>query len=160
MKTAQTKMLRITGCQDDKLWYHGMIGQLVPFDGVWTGYGYRSREPEGWANIVKFADARITTVITRTDRPCNCSKSHTDFEAPQADSQDQAGQSKTASAVEALANIVIGFVVSVAVTATVLPMFGHAINLIDNVQITCIFTFFSLARSYALRRVFNWMQQS
>jgi hypothetical protein len=65
------------------------------------------------------------------------------------------GQSRTHSWAEVAANITIGFAVSVALTAVVLPAFGHNITLQDNLAITTVFTVASLLRSYALRRIFN-----
>jgi len=67
----------------------------------------------------------------------------------------KAGQSRSHSVAEALANIVVGFAVSVAITAVLLPAFGHQISLQDNLAMTAVFTVASLLRSYALRRVFN-----
>ena len=45
--------------------------------------------------------------------------------------------------------------VSVALTAVVLPAYGHAVTFSQNLQITAIFTVASILRSYALRRWFN-----
>ncbi len=64
-------------------------------------------------------------------------------------------QSKLGSLAETLAGIVIGFAVSVAITAVVMPAYGHAVSLGDNIQITAIFTVASIVRSYCLRRAFN-----
>lgn len=65
------------------------------------------------------------------------------------------GQSHTHSWFEAVANIVVGFAVSLVITAYLLPAFGHHITLAENVAMTSMFTVASLARSYALRRFFN-----
>ena len=54
-----------------------------------------------------------------------------------------------------LASIAIGFAVSVAITAVVMPAYGHAVTLADNVQITAIFTVASIVRGYFVRRFFN-----
>ena len=59
------------------------------------------------------------------------------------------------SLAETCASIAIGFVVSVAITAVVMPAYGHAVTLADNLQITAIFTVASIARGYAVRRAFN-----
>ena len=67
-------------------------------------------------------------------------------------------QSRVMSAAEALANVLIGYVVSLAATAVVLPAFGYAVSAADAVGISVAFTALSLARSYVLRRVFNWWQ--
>ena len=59
------------------------------------------------------------------------------------------------SAVEAVANVAIGYVVSVAANAVVLPLFGLHPSAFDSFAIGALFTAISLARSYALRRLFN-----
>lgn len=64
-------------------------------------------------------------------------------------------QSRTASLAEALINVAIGFAVSVGLTAVVLPAYGHHVTLGQNLQITAIFTVASIARGYAVRRLFN-----
>ena len=64
-------------------------------------------------------------------------------------------QSRLASLVETCASIAIGFAVSVAITAVVMPAYGHAVTLVDNVQITAIFTVASIVRGYFVRRFFD-----
>ena len=59
------------------------------------------------------------------------------------------------SAVEAVANVAIGYVVAVAANAVVLPMFGLHPTALDSLAIGALFTAISLARSYVLRRLFN-----
>lgn len=59
------------------------------------------------------------------------------------------------SAVEAVANVAIGYVVAVAANAVVLPMFGLHPTALDSFAIGALFTAISLARSYVLRRLFN-----
>lgn len=59
------------------------------------------------------------------------------------------------SAVEAVANVAIGYVVAVAANAVVLPMFGLHPTAFDSLAIGALFTAISLARSYVLRRLFN-----
>lgn len=56
-------------------------------------------------------------------------------------------QTRLGSLIESLINVLIGFGISL-----VLPAYGHAVTLADNLQITLIFT---IARSYLLRRYFN-----
>jgi|GEM_PF-808387 len=70
-------------------------------------------------------------------------------------STPSAGQSRRASMVETVANLVIGFIVSLLITAAVLPLYGHHVTVSENIQITAIFTVASLLRSYGLRRLFN-----
>jgi len=59
------------------------------------------------------------------------------------------------SAVEAMANVAIGYVVAVAANAVVLPLFGLHPSAFDSLAIGALFTAISLARSYVLRRLFN-----
>ena len=63
------------------------------------------------------------------------------------------GQSHRASAIEAAINIVLGFGISVGITAVLFPN----ITLVENIGITSVFTVASFARSYGLRRLFNWL---
>lgn len=54
------RVLLITGCSDPLLWYSRLVGQEVPYLGMWTDEGcFKSREPAGYINAVKFKDARI-----------------------------------------------------------------------------------------------------
>lgn len=64
-------------------------------------------------------------------------------------------QTRLGSLIESLINVLIGFGISLVITAVVLPAYGHAVTLVDNLQITLIFTIASIARSYLLRRYFN-----
>ena len=59
------------------------------------------------------------------------------------------------SAVEAVANVAIGYVVAVAANVVILPLFGLHPSAFDSLAIGALFTAISLARSYALRRLFN-----
>ncbi len=64
-------------------------------------------------------------------------------------------QTRLMSLVESVANIVVGYGVAVITQLLVFPLFGLAASLADNLVIGLIFTTVSLARSYALRRLFN-----
>lgn len=64
-------------------------------------------------------------------------------------------QRRLHSAVEAVANVAIGFGVALATQIIVFPWFGLAVALTDQVGIALIFTAVSIARSYAVRRLFN-----
>ena len=64
-------------------------------------------------------------------------------------------QTRLMSLVESVANIVVGYGVAVITQLLVFPLFGLAASLADNLVIGLIFTIVSLARSYALRRLFN-----
>lgn len=64
-------------------------------------------------------------------------------------------QTRLGSLIEAVINVAIGFVVSLVITAIVLPAYGHAVTFEENLQITAIFTVASIARAYLVRRWFN-----
>lgn len=56
---------------------------------------------------------------------------------------------------EAVCNTAVGFVVSLLTWAVVAWAFGIPMTWAKNLAITAIFTLVSIARSYALRRLFN-----
>jgi hypothetical protein len=64
-------------------------------------------------------------------------------------------QSRAMSLVEATANVVVGFGVAVLAQIAVFPLFGLDVSFADNLLIGAIFTGISIARSYALRRMFE-----
>lgn len=65
-------------------------------------------------------------------------------------------QSRKASAVEAAANVVSGFVVGIATQIVIFPWFGiHTLSISQNAIMTLIFSATSLVRGYFLRRAFN-----
>lgn len=64
-------------------------------------------------------------------------------------------QSRKRSAIEAAANVAIGYGVAVATQVAVFPLFGLHASLGENLAIGGVFTVVSLVRSYALRRLFN-----
>jgi hypothetical protein len=59
------------------------------------------------------------------------------------------------SLIEAIANVAVGFGVAVTTQVLVFPVFGLEASLSENLAIGCIFTVVSIARSYALRRLFE-----
>lgn len=65
-------------------------------------------------------------------------------------------QSKKASATEAVANVVVGYLVAVATQSVAFPMLGIQASQRQSLVLGAIFTLVSLARSYTLRRLFNW----
>ena len=67
-------------------------------------------------------------------------------------------QSRKQSAIEAVANVLVGYWVAVAAQVAIFPCFGIQASLHDNLAIGGLFTVVSLVRSYALRRIFNWRQ--
>lgn len=64
-------------------------------------------------------------------------------------------QSRKHSALEAVANVVVGYGVAIASQLVIFPLFGIHIPLASDLAIGGLFTVVSLARSYALRRLFN-----
>jgi len=68
-------------------------------------------------------------------------------------------QTKTQSLLESCANILIGMGIAFAAQLIVFPALGLEVRLDQNVAITVAFTAVSLARSYLLRRAFNWLQR-
>ena len=69
--------------------------------------------------------------------------------------QQQSGQSRRHSLAETITNVAVGFVVSLAITAWLLPAMGHQVTVTENVLMTSVFTVASVIRGYALRRLFN-----
>lgn len=69
-------------------------------------------------------------------------------------------QSRRASAVEAIVNVLIGYWVAVAAQAVIFPIFGFHASAAQHMAIGALFTVVSLVRSYLLRRVFNWFTNS
>lgn len=64
-------------------------------------------------------------------------------------------QTKLGSLIEACINTAIGFIGSILLSLIVYPLFGHSFTLAQNAGITTIFTVWSIARGYAVRRWFN-----
>ena len=66
-------------------------------------------------------------------------------------------QTRTASLTESLSNVAIGYVVALGVQLVAFPWYGMEVSLSDNVELGLIFTAASIARSYVVRRGFNWL---
>ncbi|NHB78251.1 DUF7220 family protein [Rhodobacter calidifons] len=64
-------------------------------------------------------------------------------------------QSRLMSLVESVANVVVGYGVAVATQILIFPVFGLHTTLAQNLKMGAIFTIVSIARSFALRRVFE-----
>lgn len=67
-------------------------------------------------------------------------------------------QSRRMSLIEALSNVAIGYGVAVLTQIAVFPLFGLQVSLSDNLLIGALFTLVSVARSYAVRRMFERMR--
>jgi len=63
-------------------------------------------------------------------------------------------QSRAMSFIEAIANVVIGYILAVGTQMLVFPWFGLSPVFFDALGIGAVFTSVSLLRSYALRRLF------
>lgn len=66
-------------------------------------------------------------------------------------------QSRRMSFVESCVNVAVGYGVAVGAQIAIFPVFGIRVSLADNLLIGAFFTVVSIGRSYALRRVFNWI---
>ena len=64
-------------------------------------------------------------------------------------------QSHRMSLIEAITNVVLGYVLAVATQIVVFPWFGLHPSLGDNLALGAVFVGISLVRSYALRRLFE-----
>lgn len=69
-------------------------------------------------------------------------------------------QTRLQSAIEAVANIMIGMGVAFSAQLVIFPALGMVVRLDQNIAITIAFTLVSLVRSYALRRFFNWIHRA
>jgi hypothetical protein len=64
-------------------------------------------------------------------------------------------QSRSASMVESLTNVVVGFIFAVLTQAVLFPLLRLQVSVPDNLLIGAAFTAVSLVRSYTLRRLFE-----
>ena len=64
-------------------------------------------------------------------------------------------QSRAISLVESLVNVAVGYGLAVVTQLLVFPLFGLHTTLAENLTIGAIFTAVSIARSFALRRLFE-----
>ena len=64
-------------------------------------------------------------------------------------------QSKLSSFYESLANVLIGYFISLLVQLAVYPLYGASFTFGQNVQIGLIFMVVAIVRSYVIRRWFN-----
>jgi hypothetical protein len=64
-------------------------------------------------------------------------------------------QSRLMSLVESIANVLVGYGVAVVTQILIFPIFGLHTTLAQNLKMGAIFTIVSIARSFALRRVFE-----
>lgn len=64
-------------------------------------------------------------------------------------------QSRLMSLAESVANVIIGYGVAVVTQILIFPVFGLHTTLAQNLKMGGVFTVVSIARSFALRRVFE-----
>lgn len=67
-------------------------------------------------------------------------------------------QSRLMSLFESVANVVVGYGVAVVTQILIFPVFGLHTTLAQNLKMGAIFTLVSIARSFALRRLFEAMR--
>ena len=65
-------------------------------------------------------------------------------------------QTKIASLIEAISNTAVGYVISVVAGHFIYPAFGLEVSLAENAGITLAFTVLAIARSFCMRRWFNY----
>lgn len=68
-------------------------------------------------------------------------------------------QTRIGSLIESAINVSIGYAVALVSQIAVFPMFGIHVPIGTNLAIGAIFTVISIARSYAVRRLFNRLHQ-
>ena len=68
-------------------------------------------------------------------------------------------QSRTMSLVEAVANVIVGYILAVLLQLAAFPLFGIETSVGDHLGLAALFTATSLARSYALRRLFEALRR-
>jgi hypothetical protein len=64
-------------------------------------------------------------------------------------------QSRTMSLVEAVTNVIVGYLLALGLQLALFPLLGLEVGLIDNLLISAAFTALSIARSFMLRRLFE-----
>jgi len=64
-------------------------------------------------------------------------------------------QSRAMSLIEAVANVIVGYVLAIATQVVVFPWFGIETGIAEHLTIGLAFVSVSLARGYALRRLFE-----
>ncbi len=64
-------------------------------------------------------------------------------------------QTHLMSLIEAITNVIVGYGVAVVAQILVFPVFGLQTTLAQNLKMGLIFSGISLARSFALRRIFE-----
>jgi hypothetical protein len=76
------------------------------------------------------------------------------------DTGEEMSQTRKQSAIEAVMNVVVGFAINFTANMTLFPLFGWSISVEQNIGLGILYTLISLARSYCLRRFYNWRHSS
>lgn len=69
-------------------------------------------------------------------------------------------QSRAMSLVESITNVAVGYGVAVVTQILIFPIFGLHATLAQNLKLGAVFTVVSIARSFALRRLFEAIRVS
>ncbi|WP_299363377.1 hypothetical protein [uncultured Paracoccus sp.] len=64
-------------------------------------------------------------------------------------------QSRAMSLIESVANVIVGYGIAVVTQILIFPFFGLHTTLAQNLQMGAVFTVVSIARTFALRRLFE-----
>lgn len=72
----------------------------------------------------------------------------------------RSAQSRRASLAEAITNTVVGYALAVLTQIVVFPLYGIDVDAEAHLGIGLAFVAVSLARGYALRRIFEWLRVS
>jgi len=67
-------------------------------------------------------------------------------------------QSRIMSMVETVTNVIVGYALAVITQILIFPVFGLHATLAQNLKIGLVFTVVSIARGYALRRLFEGLR--
>ena len=67
-------------------------------------------------------------------------------------------QTRTMSLIEAVTNVIVGYGVAVVTQILIFPVFGLHATLAQNLKMGLVFTVVSIARGYALRRLFEGLR--
>ena len=67
-------------------------------------------------------------------------------------------QTRTMSLIEAVTNVIVGYALAVITQILVFPAFGLNATLAQNLKLGLVFTVVSIARGYALRRLFEGLR--
>ncbi len=66
------------------------------------------------------------------------------------------GQTRIQSLIESWTNVLVGWIVGLTSQVLLFPLFGIHSSFKTNLWLSLWFTLISIARSYALRRYYNW----